>query len=99
MKYDSYMVYDAYMTVIAWYLWRNDAYTSCKHYVINTWLMLSLKCYYHWYNFIINLIDDNSEDIDVMMILNRKKIIRVVIIACIEHYYINYTGVLSYYYH
>ena len=47
----------------------------------------------------INLINDNSEDIDVMMILNRRKMIRVVIIACIEHYCINYTDVLSYCYH
>ena len=47
---------------------------------------------------IINLINDNSEDIDVMMILNRRKMIRVVIIACIEHYCINIIDVLSYCY-
>ena len=46
-----------------------------------------------------NLIDDNSEDIDVVMILNRRKMIRVVIIACIEHYYNNHIDVLSYCYH
>ena len=45
-----------------------------------------------------NLIDDNSEDIDVVMVLNRRKMIRVVIIACIEHYCIDYIDVLSYCY-
>jgi len=46
-----------------------------------------------------NLIDDNSEDTDVMMVLSRRKMIKVVIIAYIEHYCINYTDVLSYCYH
>ena len=46
-----------------------------------------------------NLIDDNSEDIDVVMLLNRRKMIRVVIIACIEHYCINIINELSYCYH
>jgi len=46
-----------------------------------------------------NLIDDNSEDTDVIMILNRRKMIRVVITANIKHYCINYTDVLSYCYH
>jgi hypothetical protein len=93
------MVYDAYMTVIAWYLWWNDAYTTCKHHAINTWSMLSFKVLLPLIQYDDNLIDDNSEDIDVMMILNRRKMIRVVIIACIEHYCINYTCLLSYYYH
>jgi len=43
-----------------------------------------------------NLIDDNSEDTDVMMVLSRRKMIKVVIIAYIEHYCINYTDLLSY---
>ena len=46
-----------------------------------------------------NLIDDSSEDTDVMMVLSRRKMIRVVIIAYIEHYCINYTDVLSYCHH
>jgi len=34
-----------------------------------------------------NLIDDNSEDTDVMMVLSRRKMIRVVIIAYIALLY------------
>ena len=61
--------------------------------------MLSFKVLLPLIQYDDNLIDDNSEDIDVMMILNRRKMIRAVIIACIEHYCINIIDVLSYYYH
>jgi hypothetical protein len=61
--------------------------------------MLSFKVLLPLIQYDDNLIDDNSEDIDVVMILNRRKMIRVVIIACIEQYCINFIDVLSYYYH
>jgi hypothetical protein len=99
VKYDSYMVYNAYMTVIAWYLWRNDAYTTCNDCSINTWSMLLLKVLLSLIQYDDNLIDDNSEGTDVMMVLNWRKMIRVLIIAYIKHYCINYTDVLSYCYH
>ena len=99
VMYDSYMVYSAYMTVIAWYLWWNDAYTTCDDCSINTSSMLLLKVLLPLIQYDNNLIDDNSEDTDVMMVLNRRKMIRVVIIAYIDHYCINYTDVLSYCHH
>ena len=61
--------------------------------------ILSLKVLLPLYSMIINLIDDSSEDIDVMMILNRRKMTRAVIVACIEHYCSTHTDVLSYCYH
>ena len=99
VMYDSYVVYSAYMTVRAWYLWWNDAYTTCNDCTINTWSMLLLKVLLPLIQYDDNLIDDNSEDTDVMMVLSRRKMIRVVIIAYIEHYCINYTNVLSYCHH
>jgi hypothetical protein len=93
------MVYDAYITVIAWYLWWNDAYTTCKHHPINAWSTLSFKELLPLIQYDDNLIDDSSEDIDVMMILNRRKMIRAVIIACIKHYCNTHIDVLSYCYH
>ena len=99
VMYDSYVVYNVYMTVVAWYLWWNDAYTTCNDCLINTWSMLLLKVLLPLIQYDNNLIDDNSEDTDVMMVLSRRKMIRVVIIAYIEHYCINYTDVLSYCHH
>jgi len=99
VMYDSYVVYNVYMTVVAWYLWWNDAYTTCNDCTINTWSMLLLKVLLPLIQYDDNLIDDNSEDTDVMMVLSRRKMIRVVIIAYIEHYCINYTDVLSYCHH
>ena len=93
VMYDSYVVYSA---VVAWYLSWNDAYTTCNDCTINTWSILLLKVLLPLIQYDNNLIDDNSEDTDVMMVFNRRKIIRVVIIAYIEHYCINYTDVLSY---
>ena len=60
--------------------------------------MLSFKVLLPLIQYDDNLVDDNIEDIDVMMILNRRKMIRVMIIACIENYCINYTGLFSYCY-
>jgi len=99
VMYDSYVVYNVYMTVVAWYLWWNDAYTTCNDCTINTWSILLLKVLLPLIQYDNNLIDDNSEDTDVMMVLSRRKMIRVVIIAYIEHYCINYTDVLSYCHH
>jgi hypothetical protein len=61
--------------------------------------MLSFKVLLPLIQYDDNLIDDNSEDIDVVMILNRRKMIRAVIIACIEHYCNNHIDVLSCCYH
>jgi len=99
VMYDSYVVYNVYMTVIAWYLWWNDAYTTCNDCLINTWSMLLFKVLLPLIQYDNNLIDDNSEDTDVIMVLSRKNMIIVVIIAYIEHYCINYTDVLSYCHH
>ena len=59
-------------------------------------IIMIIKMARHW---IINLIDDSSEDIDVVMILSRRKVTRAVIVACIEHYCSTHTDVLSYCYH
>jgi hypothetical protein len=61
--------------------------------------MLSLKVLLSLIQYDDILVDDNSEDTDVVMILNRRNMFRVVITAYIKHYCINYTDVLSYCYH
>ena len=71
---------------------------------VNIMLSMLDRCYHNkvllpFIQYDDNLINDNSEDIDVVMVLNRRKMIRVVIIACIEHYCINFIDVLSYCYH
>jgi len=57
VMYDSYVVYNVYMTVVAWYLWWNDAYTTCNDCPINTWSMLISKVLLPLIQYHDNLID------------------------------------------